>query len=167
MGTSCSRIEVLEASHPVPGPNGLAASARLFKRVRDLTPDYLVVALVCSGGSALLPAPPQGFDLADEIALNEQLLKSGAPISVMNVIRRRFSMIKGGRLAAAAYPAKVMSLMVSDIAGDILSDIASGPTIPAANGDINRDDARHLRHCAAGKSSEPYRHLLGHAGRGR
>lgn len=136
-GTPCSRIEVIEASHPVPDLNGLAASARLFKRVRDLTPDDLVVALVCGGGSALLPAPPQGFDLADEIALNDQLLKSGAPISVMNIIRRRFSTIKGGRLAAAAYPAKIVSLVVSDIPGDILSDIASGPTIPAADGDVN------------------------------
>jgi glycerate 2-kinase len=76
-GTPCSRIEVLEASHPVPDLNGLAASARLFTSVRDLTADDLVVALVCGGGSALLPAPPQGFDLSDEIALNEQLLKSG------------------------------------------------------------------------------------------
>ncbi|MEI3853619.1 MULTISPECIES: glycerate kinase type-2 family protein [unclassified Ensifer] len=136
-GTPCSHIEVLEASHPVPDLNGLAASARLFKRVRDLTPDDLVVALVCGGGSALLPAPPQGFDLSDEIALNEQLLKSGAPISVMNPIRRRFSIIKGGRLAAAAYPAKVVSLVVSDIPGDMLWDVASGPTIPAGEGDIN------------------------------
>jgi len=136
-GVPCNSIEVLEASHPVPDLNGLAASARLFKRVRDLTSDDLVVALVCGGGSALLPAPPQGFDLADEIALNEQLLKSGAPISVMNVIRRRFSTIKGGRLAAAAFPAKVVSLVVSDIPGDILSDIASGPTVPAADADAN------------------------------
>lgn len=128
-GAACERIEVLEASHPVPDINGLAASDKLFERVSGLTEDDLVVALICGGGSALLPMPPEGFGLADEIALNESLLRSGAPISVMNSVRRRFSRIKGGRLAAAAYPAKVVTLVVSDIPGDTLCDVASGPTI--------------------------------------
>jgi hydroxypyruvate reductase len=128
-GAACKRIEVLEASHPVPDANGLVATERLLDRVRGLTPDDLVVALICGGGSALLPAPPSGFDLSDEIELNEALLRSGAPIAAMNCIRRRFSRVKGGGLAAAAFPAKVVSLVVSDIPGDVLADIASGPTI--------------------------------------
>jgi len=89
----------------------------------------LKVALICGGGSALLAAPPEGFDLNDEMALNTALLASGAPISIMNEIRRRFSMVKGGRLAQMAHPAKVVSLVVSDIPGDTLADIASGPTV--------------------------------------
>lgn len=132
-GTACKLIEVLEAAHPVPDKNGLTASARMFERVTGLTEDDLVVALVCGGGSALLPMPPDGFDLADETALNESLLRSGAPISVMNSVRRRFSQIKGGRLAAAAHPAKVVTMVVSDIPGDIVADVASGPTIPVAD----------------------------------
>jgi len=127
----CERIEVLEAGHPLPDENGLAASARLFAWVQGLTPDDLVIALICGGGSALLPAPPPGFTLMDEIALNRALISSGAPISVMNALRRRFSRIKGGRLAQAAHPARVVNLVVSDIPGDHLYDVASGPTIPA------------------------------------
>jgi len=130
----CQRIEVLEAGHPLPDKNGMAASARLFARVAGLTPDDLVIALICGGGSALLPAPPPGYTLTDEIELNRQLLACGAPISVMNALRRRFSRIKGGRLAAAAHPAQVVNLVVSDIPGDALCDIASGPTIPADDG---------------------------------
>jgi len=127
----CARIEVLEAGHPLPDANGMVASARLFAAVQNLTADDLVIALVCGGGSALLPAPPMGFTLEDEIVLNQRLLHSGAPIAVMNAIRRRFSRIKGGRLAAAAHPAPVFNLVVSDIPGDALCDVASGPTIPA------------------------------------
>ncbi|ASY62576.1 D-glycerate 2-kinase [Sinorhizobium sojae CCBAU 05684] len=130
-GTECERIQVLEASHPVPDDAGLLASQRMLELVSDLTPDDLVIALICGGGSALLPAPPEGFDLADEIALNEALLKSGAPISAMNSIRKQFSRIKGGRLAAAAYPARVVSLVVSDIPGDEAALVSSGPTIPS------------------------------------
>lgn len=129
-GTKCNRIDVLEASHPVPDEAGLLASERMLGLVSNLTADDLVIALVCGGGSALLPAPPEGFELADEIALNEALLKSGAPISVMNAIRKQFSRIKGGRLAAAAHPAKVVSLVVSDIPGDEAALVSSGPTIP-------------------------------------
>ncbi|PTW62813.1 glycerate 2-kinase [Breoghania corrubedonensis] len=126
---ACERIEVLEAAHPVPDDAGLAGSARLLERVTGLSADDLVIALICGGGSALLPAPPEGFTLADEIALNEVLLSSGAPISAMNTIRKQFSRIKGGRLAAAAYPAKVVSLIVSDIPGDVAAFVASGPTV--------------------------------------
>jgi len=129
--TPCTQIEVMEASHPVPDAAGLTASARLLELVRDLTEDDLVIALMCGGGSALLPAPPEGFELADEILLNEALLKSGAPISAMNLIRKHFSRIKGGRLAAAAHPAQVVTFVVSDIPGDNPALVSSGPTIPS------------------------------------
>jgi hydroxypyruvate reductase len=129
-GAPCKRIEVLEAAHPVPDEAGLRAARRLLDTVRGLTPDDLVVALVSGGGSALLPAPAGALTLADEIAVNEALLASGAPISVMNAIRKHVSSIKGGRLAAAAAPARVVSLIVSDIPGDNPALVASGPTVP-------------------------------------
>lgn len=128
----CKTIKVLEASHPVPDCAGLAASEALFDAVSGLTADDLVVALICGGGSALLPAPPEGLSLADEQELNQVLLASGAPIGVMNAIRKHASRIKGGRLAAAAWPAKVVSLVVSDVPGDEACQVASGPTIPDA-----------------------------------
>lgn len=106
--------------------------------VGGLTADDLVIALVSGGGSALLPAPPDGFALADDIALNEALLASGAPISAMNVVRKHFSGIKGGRLAALAHPARVISLVVSDVPGDNPAFVASGPTVPDAG---NAEDA--------------------------
>jgi hydroxypyruvate reductase len=129
-GAATSRIEVIEAAHPVPDENGLKAARRLLETVSGLGEDDLVVALVCGGGSALLPAPAPGLTLADEIAVNEALLASGAPISAMNAIRKHVSTIKGGRLAAAAWPARVVSLIVSDIPGDIPALVASGPTVP-------------------------------------
>lgn len=128
----CKRIRVLEAAHPVPDQAGLEASAALFEAVSGLTEDDLVVALVCGGGSSLLPAPPEGLTLADEQALNDALLRSGAPIGVMNAIRKHASRIKGGRLAAAAHPARVVSLVVSDVPGDDPAEVASGPTVPSA-----------------------------------
>lgn len=128
-GVPCDTIEVLEASHPVPDAAGLLASERLLAAVSGLSDDDLVIALICGGGSALLPAPADGLDLADEAALNEVLLASGAPISAMNTIRKQVSRIKGGRLAAAAWPARVVSLIVSDIPGDNAADVASGPTL--------------------------------------
>ncbi|RUV60711.1 glycerate kinase [Mesorhizobium sp. M5C.F.Ca.IN.020.29.1.1] len=124
------RIEIIEAAHPVPDVAGLEASRRLLEKVQGLTADDLVVALISGGGSALLPAPAEGLTLADEIAVNEALLASGAPIAAMNTICKHVSIIKGGRLAAAAYPAKVMSLVVSDIPGDNPALVASGPTVP-------------------------------------
>lgn len=127
-------IRVLEAAHPVPDEAGLAASDALFDAVAGLGPDDLVVALICGGGSALLAAPADGLSLADEVDLNRALLASGAPIGAMNAIRKQVSRIKGGRLAAAAYPARVVSLIVSDVPGDDPAQVASGPTVPDAVG---------------------------------
>ncbi|MDG4882384.1 glycerate kinase [Mesorhizobium sp. WSM4884] len=137
-GARCERIEIIEAAHPVPDAAGLEASRRLLEKVRGLTPDDLVVALISGGGSALLPSPAPGLTLADEIAVNEALLASGAPIAAMNTIRKHVSTIKGGRLAAAAHPAKVVSLVVSDIPGDNPALVASGPTVPDSG---SREDA--------------------------
>jgi glycerate 2-kinase len=129
-GARCERIEVIEAAHPVPDDAGLAAGKRLLETVRGLTADDLVIALISGGGSALLPSPAGDLTLADEIAVNEALLASGAPIAAMNAVRKHVSGIKGGRLAAAAHPAKVVSLVVSDIPGDNPALVASGPTVP-------------------------------------
>lgn len=129
-GAPCKAIKVIEAAHPVPDAAGLQASAALLNAVSGLTEDDLVIALICGGGSALLPAPPGDLTLDDEAALNRALLASGAPISVMNAIRKQVSWIKGGRLAAAAYPAPVISLVVSDVPGDDPAQVASGPTVP-------------------------------------
>lgn len=128
--TECKNIKVLEAAHPIPDENGLLASREILSSVRNLSSDDLVVALICGGGSALLPAPPDGFTLQDEIELNKVLLSSGAPISSMNIIRKHFSKIKGGKLAVACHPAKVVSLILSDVPGDALHQVASGPTLP-------------------------------------
>lgn len=131
-GCETKSIEILEASHPVPDAAGLAGAKRLFAAISDLSEGDLVIALICGGGSALLPAPPEGLTLEDEIALNEALLASGAPISAMNVVRKHLSTIKGGRLATAT-KARVVSLIVSDIPGDNPAFVASGPTIPDAS----------------------------------
>jgi len=136
--SECKNFEVLEAAHPVPDEAGLMAAKRLIDAVSELSEDDLVVALISGGGSALLPSPPEGLTLADEIAVNEVLLASGAPISAMNTVRKHVSEIKGGRLAKAAYPAKVVSLLVSDIPGDHPQYIASGPTVADAG---TREDA--------------------------
>ncbi|MCO7725429.1 glycerate kinase [Brucella intermedia] len=129
-GAPCERIEIIEAAHPVPDEAGFQATKRLFDAVSNLTEDDLVVALISGGGSALLPSPPDGLTLDDEITVNKALLASGAPISAMNAVRKHLSTIKGGRLAAAAHPAKVFSLVVSDIPGDNPAFVASGPTVP-------------------------------------
>lgn len=126
----CENLTVLEANHPVPDTAGLAASEALLRAVEGLGPDDLVVALICGGGSALLPSPAGPLSFEDEVAVNEALLASGAPISAMNLIRKHISGIKGGRLAAAAHPAKVVSLVVSDVPGDDPAQVASGPTVP-------------------------------------
>nr|WP_246746264.1 MULTISPECIES: glycerate kinase [Nitratireductor] len=129
-GAPTRMIEVLEAAHPVPDEAGLSGAKRLMDSVNGLGPDDLVIALVCGGGSALLPAPAGSLTLVDEIAVNEALLASGAPISAMNTVRKHISAIKGGRLAAAAHPARVVSLIVSDIPGDDPALVSSGPTVP-------------------------------------
>ncbi|MEO1537466.1 MAG: glycerate kinase [Pseudomonadota bacterium] len=123
-------IQVIEASHPVPDEAGLSAARILQENVTGLSEDDLVVALICGGGSALLPAPPDGLTLSDEQSLNRALLASGAPISVMNAIRKQVSLVKGGRLAQMACPARVVSLVVSDVPGDAPFQVASGPTVP-------------------------------------
>lgn len=127
----CETLKVLEASHPVPDAAGFEAAKVLVEQVSGLGPDDLVIALITGGGSALLPAPPGDLALEDEAALNEALLASGAPISVMNKIRAEVSGIKAGRLAALARPARVVSLIVSDVPGDDPAEVASGPTVPS------------------------------------
>lgn len=126
----CERTEIIEAAHPVPDAAGLNASQRILEKVSGLTDDDLVVALISGGGSALLPSPAPGLTLGDEIAVNEALLNSGAPIMAMNTVRKHLSTIKGGRLALAAHPAKVVSLIICDIPGDNPALVASGPTVP-------------------------------------
>jgi len=125
----CERIEIVEAAHPVPDEAGFLAARRMMEAVSGLSHDDLVVALISGGGSALLPAPASGLTLDDEQAINRALLASGAPIAVMNLIRNQFSTIKGGRLAAHAVPARVATLVVSDVPGDDPAVVASGPTI--------------------------------------
>ena len=124
------RLEVVEAAHPVPDQAGREAAKRIFEAVQGLTEDDLVLALISGGGSALLAAPAEGISLEDKQAVNKALLASGATISEMNTVRKHLSAIKGGRLARAAYPAKVVALMISDVPGDDASIIASGPTVP-------------------------------------
>jgi len=132
-----TRLEVVEAAHPVPDAAGREAAKRIFDLVQGLTKDDLVLCLISGGGSALLALPPEGLTLEDKQAMNKALLKSGATISEMNTVRKHLSAIKGGRLAAAASPAKVVALMISDVPGDDPSIIASGPTVvdPSTNAD--------------------------------
>ena len=128
-GVPCQRIEIVEASHPVPDAAGLHAAQRLLDLVQGLTPDDLVLCLISGGGSSLLPLPLAGLTLADKQAVNRALLISGATIREMNCVRRHISAIKGGRLAAACHPARVLTLAISDVPGDDPIDIASGPTV--------------------------------------
>jgi len=125
----CKRIEIVEAAHPVPDAAGLAAAKRILDLVRGLSADDLVVALISGGGSSLLALPYEGITLEDKQTVNRELLKSGATISEMNCVRRHLSAIKGGRLAAACHPARVVTLLISDVPGDNPMDIASGPTV--------------------------------------
>lgn len=124
-----SQITVLEAGHPVPDQAGLDAARLLQRLVSGLGADDLVIALISGGGSALLPAPAGTMTLEDEIAVNRALLASGAPIADMNAVRKHISTIKGGRLAALAYPARVVTFVVSDIPGDDPALVSSAPTI--------------------------------------
>ena len=129
-GVPCKRIEIVEAAHPVPDAAGIEAAQRILKMVQGLSEDDLVLALISGGGSSLLAAPGPGLTLQDKQAVNKALLKSGANISEMNCVRRHLSALKGGRLAAACHPAKVVTLLISDVPGDDPIDIASGPTVP-------------------------------------
>ncbi|HYA79573.1 MAG TPA: glycerate kinase, partial [Methylocystis sp.] len=137
-GAPTKHIEVVEASHPVPDAAGREAAARVLAKVQGLTSDDLVLALISGGGSALLALPAPGVSLEQKQIVNKALLKSGANISEMNCVRKHLSAIKGGRLARAAGPARVVALMISDVPGDDLSVIASGPTVPDAT---TREDA--------------------------
>jgi len=123
-------IEVLEASHPVPDANSEAGARRVLAAVAGLGPDDMVIALMSGGASALLELPAPGLTLADADRVNRQLLASGAAIGEMNVVRKHLSAIKGGRLAAAAAPARVVTLVISDVPGDDPAVIGSGPTVP-------------------------------------
>jgi len=125
----CKGIEIVEAAHPVPDEAGVLATQRILDLVRDLGPDDQVIALISGGGSALLCAPVDGLELADKKTVNAALLASGMPISQMNIVRKQVSAVKGGKLAAAVYPAKLLTLTISDVPGDDPSEIASGPTV--------------------------------------
>lgn len=126
----CDRIEVVEAAHPVPDRAGREAAQRLIGLVSGLGEDDLVLCLISGGGSALMAAPAPGMTLDDKQNVNRQLLSSGATISEMNCLRKHLSAVKGGRIAAAAHPAKVVTLLISDVPGDDPATIASGPTVP-------------------------------------
>ena len=126
------RIEVVEASHPVPDEAGRKAAARIVEQTRGLGPDDLVLCLISGGGSALLSLPAAGLTLEDKQAINKALLKSGAAIDEMNCVRKHLSAIKGGRLATLCAPARVVTLLISDVPGDAPEVIASGPTVPDA-----------------------------------
>jgi hydroxypyruvate reductase len=129
-GVPCERIEIVEAAHPVPDAAGEAAAERILAKLAGLSAQDRVLALISGGGSALLAAPAEGLSLADKRAITAALLKSGASIGEMNCVRKHLSAIKGGRLAAAAWPAPVLTLAISDVPGDDPAVIASGPTVP-------------------------------------
>jgi glycerate 2-kinase len=128
-GVPCKRIEIVEAAHPVPDEPGLMAAQRMLRTVSGLDEEDLVLCLFSGGGSALLPLPAAGLNLEHKQAVGRALLQSGATISEFNCVRRHLSAIKGGRLAAACHPARVITLMISDVPGDRPIDIASGPTV--------------------------------------
>ncbi len=125
-----THIKIIEAAHPVPDEKSITASESVLKAVKDLSADDLVIALISGGGSSLLVAPAGQMTLADKQAVNQALLHSGASIHEMNAVRRRLSRIKGGRLAQSAYPARVVTMVISDVPGDDPAIIASGPTVP-------------------------------------
>ncbi|MGH3865621.1 MAG: glycerate kinase type-2 family protein [Pseudonocardiaceae bacterium] len=129
----CSRIEIVQAAHPVPDAAGERAARRILDLVSGLGADDLALALISGGGSALLTLPAPGITLADKQAINTALLRSGASIGTMNLVRKHLSAIKGGRLAAAAFPAATVGLLISDVPGDDPAVIASGPTVAEAS----------------------------------
>lgn len=137
----CERIEIVESAHPVPDAGSFKAAQRMLDLVKDLTEDDLVVALISGGGSSLLSLPPAAVSPADKRAVNAELLRSGVTITEMNCIRQHVSQIKGGQLAAAAHPANVLTLLISDIPGDDPTMVASGPTVPSTQ---NRHDALEI-----------------------
>ncbi|ASW10806.1 glycerate kinase [Rhizobium sp. 11515TR] len=135
------RIEIIEAAHPVPDEMSVVGAQRLLASVEGLGPDDLVIALISGGGSSLAIAPAGEMTLADKRSVNQALLASGASISEMNTVRKQLSRIKGGRLVQAAYPARVVTLVISDVPGDDPSQIASGPTVASRS---TLDEAREI-----------------------
>lgn len=127
------RVEIVEAAHPVPDAAGLAAAQRMLDLSLGLREHDLVLCLISGGGSALLTSPCEGLTLQDKQRINRELLASGAGIAEMNCVRKHLSRIKGGRLAQACHPARVVTLAISDVPGDDVSTIASGPTVPDAS----------------------------------
>ncbi len=128
-GRPCEGIEIVEAAHPVPDEAGMRATARMLEMLQGLGPEDFVLALISGGASALMVAPVEGVSLAEKQAVNAALLASGAPIVAMNTLRKHLSRVKGGQLAAAAFPARMLALMISDIPGDDMAFIGSGPTV--------------------------------------
>jgi hydroxypyruvate reductase len=167
-GVPCSRIEIVEASHPVPDAAGAEAARRILELTKTAGPDDLVLCLISGGGSALLALPAEGLTLADKQTVNRALLKSGAAINEMNTVRKHLSAIKGGRLAAAARNARVVTLLISDVPGDDPSVVASGPTVadPTTFADARAVIAKYgivpppavAAHLAAAKDETP-KHL--------
>lgn len=136
---ACQQIEVVEAAHPVPDERGVAATRRILDCVAGLDADDTVVCLLSGGGSALLCAPAAGITLQEKVALTTELLRSGAPIHEINAARRKMSAVKGGQLAAACAPAKVITLIISDVPGNDPSVVASGPTVADTTGARDED----------------------------
>lgn len=132
-GAACRWIEVIEASHPVPDEAGVVAAADILHSISDLSPDDTVVCLISGGGSSLLCLPADGISLAEKQDITSQLLKSGAAIHEINCVRKKLSAIKGGKLAAASAPAAVITLIISDVPGNDISMVASGPTVADAS----------------------------------
>jgi hydroxypyruvate reductase len=167
-GVPCKSIAVVEASHPMPDTEGLRAARRALDLVSGLGPDDLVLALISGGGSALLPLPAPGLDLDDKRAVTAALLGCGATIAEINTVRKHLSAIKGGRLAAAAAPARVVTLVISDVPGDDPATVASGPTLPdpttfadarAVLAKYGIDPPEDVRRRLAGVADETPKHL--------
>jgi glycerate 2-kinase len=160
-GRPCQGIEIVEAAHPVPDQAGVDATQRMLGLVQGLTEDDFVLALISGGASALLCAPAEGMTLAEKQAVNAALLASGAPISAMNTVRKHLSRVKGGQLAAAAYPARMLALMISDVPGDDPAFIGSGPTVGDAT---TLDEVRAILDRWAIPVPDSARAALGHSG---
>ena len=157
-GCACDQIELVEASHPVPDDRGYEISKKIIGEVAALTENDLLLFLVSGGGSALFAVPATGIALEEKKAINRALLKSGAPIGEMNIVRKHLSAVKGGRLAALASPAKVVTLAISDVPYDDPSTIASGPTVPDTS--TSADAIAILDRYAISVSDLVHSHLL-------
>jgi glycerate 2-kinase len=160
-GRPCQGIEIVSAAHPVPDQAGVDATRRMLGLLKGLTEDDTVLALISGGASALLCAPADGMTLAEKQEVNAALLASGAPIVAMNTVRKHLSRVKGGQLSAAAYPARLLALMISDVPGDDPAFIGSGPTVGDAT---TPDDARAILDRWSIPVPESARSALAHSG---